>query len=63
MVKVDIPKEIPNGTTLRLNGLGMPIYSKKNEVGSLFVRVVIQMPKHLSEQEIDLFKKLKALRN
>jgi curved DNA-binding protein len=63
MVKVDIPKEIPNGTTLRLNGLGMPIYSKKNEFGSLFVRVVIQMPKHLSEQEIDLFKKLKALRN
>jgi curved DNA-binding protein len=62
MVKIDIPKETPNGTTLRLRGLGMPIYGKNNEFGNLFVKVVIQMPKHLSEQEIDLFRKLTALR-
>ena len=61
-VKVDIPKETPNGRVLRLRGLGMPIYGKKNEFGDLFVKVVVRMPDHLSEQEIDLFRKLKALR-
>lgn len=61
-VKVDIPKETPNGTALRLRGLGMPIYGQKNEFGNLFVKVVIRMPDHLSEQEIGLFRKLAALR-
>lgn len=61
-VKVDIPQETPNGTALRLRGLGMPIYGKKNEFGNLLVKIVIQMPNHLSEQEIDLFRKLAALR-
>jgi curved DNA-binding protein len=61
-VKVDIPKETPNGTALRLRGLGMPIYGKKNEFGNLFAKIVIQMPQQLSEQEIDLFRKLAALR-
>ena len=61
-VKVDIPQETPNGTALRLRGLGMPIYGQKNEFGNLFVKIVIQMPSHLSEQEIDLFRKLAALR-
>jgi curved DNA-binding protein len=61
-VKVDIPKETPNGKVLRLRGLGMPIYGRKNEFGNLFVKVVIQIPEHLSEHEIDLFRKLAALR-
>jgi curved DNA-binding protein len=62
MVNVNIPKETSNGTVLRLRGLGMPIYGKKNEFGNLFVKIVIKMPRHLSEQEIDLFRKLSAFR-
>lgn len=62
MVKVDIPKGTQNGKLLRLRGLGMPVYGKKNESGSLFVKVVVQIPQHLSEEEIDLFRKLEALR-
>ena len=61
MVKVDIPKGTQNGKLLRLRGLGMPVYGKKSEYGSLFVKVVIQIPQHLSEEEIDLFRKLAAL--
>jgi curved DNA-binding protein len=61
-VKVDIPQETPNGTALRLRGLGMPIYGKKNEFGNLLVKIVIRMPSHLSAQEIDLFRKLAAIR-
>lgn len=61
-VRVDIPKETPNGTVLKLRGLGMPIHGRKNEFGNLFVKIDLQMPGHLSEQEIDLFGKLAALR-
>jgi curved DNA-binding protein len=61
-VKVDIQKGTPNGTVLRLRGLGMPVYGRKNESGDLFVKVVTKIPEHLSEQEIALFKELAALR-
>jgi curved DNA-binding protein len=58
IVNVDIPKETPNGKVLRLLGLGMPVYGTKNEFGNMYVTVVIQLPNHLTEQEIDLFRKL-----
>jgi len=61
-VKVDIPKETVNGAELRLLGLGMPVYGKKDEFGNLFVKVEIRVPDHLREQEMDLFRKLAALR-
>jgi curved DNA-binding protein len=61
-VKVDIPAGTPNGTVLRLRGLGMPVYGRKNEFGNLFVKVVIQIPEHLTAQETELFRKLAALR-
>ena len=34
-VTVKIPKETANGKEMRLSGLGMPVYSKKNEFGSV----------------------------
>ena len=61
-VKVSIQKETPNGKVLRLRGLGMPVYGKKNEFGDLLARIDIQMPKHLSDKEIELFRQLAELR-
>ena len=61
-VTVNIPKGTPNGKELRLRGLGMPVYAKKNEFGNLLVKVDIVMPTYLSEEEIDLFRTLAALR-
>ena len=61
-VNVDIPKGTPNGKVLRLLGLGMPVYGTKNEFGNMYVTVVIQLPDHLSEEEVELFGKLSALR-
>ncbi len=61
-VTVTILKGTPNGKELRLQGLGMPVYGKKNEFGNLLVKVDVLLPEHLSEEEIDLFKKLAALR-
>jgi curved DNA-binding protein len=61
-VKVDIPPETPNHKVLRLRGLGMPVFGKKNEFGDMFVTIEILVPNHLTEQEVDLFGKLAALR-
>jgi curved DNA-binding protein len=61
-VNVDISKETHTGKILRLIGLGMPVYGTKNEFGNLYVTIIIQLPDHLSEQEIELFKKLSTLR-
>ena len=61
-VTVNIPKGTPNGKELRLQELGMPVYAKKNKFGNLLVKVEILVPEHLSEEEIDLFRKLAALR-
>ena len=60
-VTINIPKETPNNAVLRLRGLGMPVYAKKNEFGNLFVKVEIRLPGHLSDKEYDLFKELASL--
>ncbi len=61
-VTVTILKGTPNGKELRLQGLGMPVYGKKNEFGNLLVKVDILLPEQLSEEEIELFRKLASLR-
>jgi curved DNA-binding protein len=61
-VKVDIPKETPPHKVLILRGLGMPLSGKKNVFGDLYVTVDIHAPDHLTPEEIDLFKKLAAMR-
>jgi len=61
-VTVNIAKGTQNGNELRLRGLGMPVYAKKNEYGDMLVKVEIVLPEHLSEHETDLIKELAALR-
>ena len=61
-VNIKIPKETQSGKSLRLKGLGMPVYLKKGESGSLFVKILIDIPQNLSKEEIELFTKLNDLR-
>ena len=61
-VTVKVPKGTPNGKELSLRGLGMPIYTKKNEFGNLLVKVDVVLPEHLTEPETELFKQLAAVR-
>ncbi len=61
-VTINIPKGTINGKELRLRGLGMPIYGKKNEFGDLLVKVNILLPDNLNEDEVDLFTRLASLR-
>jgi len=61
-VNVTIPKGTQTGTELRLKGLGMPVYGRKDEYGNLIVKVVVKIPQNLSEAETELFRKLAAHR-
>lgn len=58
-----IPRETQNGKVLRMKGLGMPVYRKKNEFGDLYLRIIVDLPQNLSPREIELFSQLSALRS
>ncbi len=62
VVKVDIQPGTQNGQTLRLSGLGMPLYNEQGRFGDLYARTVVQIPTQLSEEEQGMFQKLAELR-
>jgi len=61
-VNLNIPPETANGRQFRLRGLGMPRLGNTDERGDLFAEVSIQMPDNLSEEEKELFRQLRSLR-
>ncbi|WP_111707680.1 DnaJ C-terminal domain-containing protein [Lutibacter citreus] len=60
-LKITVPKGNENGKTLRLKGKGMPKYGKHSSYGDLLVKLSVTMPKNLSKEEEELFKKLQDL--
>jgi len=60
-VKVDIQPGTQNGQTLRLAGLGMPVYNEQGRFGDLYAKTVVQIPTRLSQEEQSMFKKLAEL--
>ena len=61
-VKMTIPKGSESGKTLRLKGKGMPKYKNPTEHGNLLVKLNVSLPKNLTAEEEELFKKLRAIR-
>ncbi len=61
-LSIVIPPETDNGKLLKLRGQGMLSKENKSSRGDLYVRVLIQIPKHLSKEEKELFRKLSQLR-
>jgi len=61
-VMLTIPAESSSGRFLRLRGKGLPVKPKAEERGDLLVRLLIQLPKNLSDEEKELFKKLSRMR-
>ncbi len=59
---LNIKEETENGSTVRLKGLGMPKYENPNEFGDLYAKIVIKMPKNLTEEEKSLIKQLAEMR-
>ncbi|TAL57169.1 MAG: J domain-containing protein [Bacteroidetes bacterium] len=62
-IRIDIAQETQSGKVLRLKGMGIPKFDKENEFGDLYAKVKLIIPKNLSDEEKELFKKLSALRN
>jgi curved DNA-binding protein len=61
-VNINIPKGTDGGKVLRLKGMGMPDYRRHTEKGDLYVKIQIIVPKNLTKEEEDLFKKLAEMR-
>ncbi len=59
---VTIDKGTDSGTTLRLKEMGMAKTGNSGSRGDLFVKVMVNVPKKLSKQEIELFEKLREIR-
>ncbi len=58
-ISINIPEGTDSGSILRLKNLGM---QKESGRGDLFVRINVTVPKNLSEEEKQLFRKLQSLR-
>ena len=61
-VKVDIAPGTNPGKVLKLKGLGMPNYKHPSTYGDLYVKINVEIPKDLTDKEIELFKKLRDMR-
>ena len=61
-VSLRIPPETPIGREFRLRGRGMPLLKTPDQYGDLFVKVETTLPQNLSEEEINIFMQLAALR-
>jgi curved DNA-binding protein len=59
---VTIPAGSQNGKTIRMKGMGMPVFGKKGEYGNLYVKTEVELPADLTPEETELFKKLSSLR-
>lgn len=60
-LKLKIPAGTQNGKTLRLKGKGMPVYGKPDQHGDLYVKINVELPTHLSNEEKELLQKLRDL--
>lgn len=61
-VKLTVPGGSESGNILRLRRKGMPKYGQAGQFGDLLVKLNVRLPKDLTAEEEQLFRKLKALR-
>ena len=61
-VKFEIPPRVKNGVQLRIKEKGFPIYNQ-NKKSDLYATLMIDVPDNITDKEIELYKKIKELRN
>ncbi|MBN1697249.1 MAG: J domain-containing protein [Spirochaetales bacterium] len=61
--KIKIPPETENGTAFRLKGKGFPADKKSVSCGDLYVKVMMETPKNLSDREKSLIRELARMRS
>ncbi len=57
-LNINIPAGTDSGKSFRLKGMGMPLYADPTQRGDAYVRVMIIVPKNLTDEEKELFKQL-----
>ncbi len=62
-LNVNIPAGTQPGKKLRLKGFGMPKYNQPGRFGDLYITVNVEIPTNLSEEEKQLFEKLREIYN
>ncbi|WP_236785622.1 DnaJ C-terminal domain-containing protein [Anaerococcus ihuae] len=58
--KINIPERIEAGNKIRIKGKGYK--DLKGKIGNLYIEILIDNPKNLNKDQIDLYKKLKDLK-
>jgi curved DNA-binding protein len=61
-VKIKLKPETANGSRLRLRGKGFPVYRKEGQYGDLYLRLNVQLPTNLTQEERSLIEQLATLR-
>lgn len=60
-LKLKIPAGSQNGQSFRLRNKGMPKLRQANQFGDLYARLEVQLPKTITDEQRDLFEKLRAM--
>lgn len=60
-ILIQLPADMDYGKSVRLKGLGMPVYGKHNTFGDLYLNVKFNIPKKISEKEKKLFRELRDI--
>lgn len=61
-VKIKLKPETANGSRLRLRGKGFPMYREAGKHGDLYLRLNVQLPTNLTQEERALIQQLAQLR-
>lgn len=57
-VKVKIKPYTQNASKIRLKGKGFPVYKKEGEFGDYYAEISVKIPSSLTEEQLDLLKKV-----
>jgi curved DNA-binding protein len=57
-LNLNIPAGTDSDKVFRLKNMGMPVYENAEQRGDAYVKVIITVPKDLSQEEIEIFTKL-----
>ena len=60
-ISIAIPQDIEFGKSIRLKGLGMPLYNNPEKFGDLYIIVKYKLPKITTKRELELYKELKQI--
>ncbi len=61
-VRLKVPPGTQSGQKFRLAGRGMPRLNQSGSHGDLYVRMLVQVPTHLTDREKELFEELSGLK-